>query len=258
VALAASGELVDRVAIVTGGGKGIGAVYCEELAREGAFVAVADVDEQAAAAQAERLLAAGGKALGVHVDVAEPASVDAMVRDVVAQFGRLDILLNNAAIFTPLHPLRPFWELPVEEWHQVMQVNVTGLFLCVRAAFPHLMESGRGRIVNIASTVALQGTPGFLHYVSSKAAVIGFTRALAREVGPYNITANAIAPGLTASETLLTKRPLSDLETLSQRGSIQRVQVPQDLVGAVVFLSSDRSAFITGQTLVVDGGVAFH
>jgi NAD(P)-dependent dehydrogenase (short-subunit alcohol dehydrogenase family) len=250
--------LAGRVAIVTGGGKGIGAHYVRALALAGARVAAADIDCEAAAATAKSLEPEGCDVLGLPVDVADPRSVDQMTARVVERYGRLEILVNNAALYTALLPKRSFHELEPEDWDRVLSVNVKGLFLCAKAAFPYLRESGHGRIINISSGTAFSGSPGFLHYVSSKGAVIAFTRALAREVGEHGITVNAIAPGLTASETATALYPAGEIESRAQTRAIKRVQLPEDLVGAVVFLASDQSAFMTGQTLVVDGGNVMH
>ena len=247
-------RLAGRVAIVTGGGKGIGAHYVQGLARAGARVAAADIDLTAARAAADRLGAQELDVLGLEVDVSRAESVERMVAQVVDRFGRLDILVNNAALYAALMPKRHFFELTPEDWDRVLAVNVKGLFLCAKAAFPHLKASGRGRIINISSGTAYSGNTGFLHYVTSKAAVIGFTRSLARELGEYDITVNAIAPGLTASETAVAAYPPGEIEARAQSRAIKRVQVPDDLVGTVTFLSSDAAAFMTGQTLVVDGG----
>jgi 3-oxoacyl-[acyl-carrier protein] reductase len=247
-------RLKDRVAIVTGGGKGIGPAYVQGLARAGARVAAADVDGAAAEAVAMRLCAEGLDVLGLQVDVSSAESVQRMVDRVVERFGGVDVLVNNAALFTALFPHRPFHELTEESWDRVLAVNVKGLWLCVRAAHPYLKRSGRGRVINISSDTAFSGVPGFLHYVSSKGAVIAFTRALAREVGDDGVTVNALAPGLTASETATQAYSTEWFETRAQQRALRRIQVPDDLVGAVVFLASDDAAFITGQTLVVNGG----
>lgn len=254
----ATGRLTGRVAVVTGGGKGIGAVYTDALVREGARVVAADIDGQAAEAQAARLRAEGADALGMVVDTADAASVEAMVRATVDRFGALDILVNNAALYTALLPKRPFWELDEATWDRVLQVNVKGLWLCARAALPHLRASGHGRIINISSGTVMAGSPGFLHYVSSKAAVIGMTRAMAKELGDFEITVNAIAPGLTASETGKAVQSIEELSAPLARRALKRVQVPEDLTGAVIYLASDEAAFVTGQTLVIDGGVSFN
>lgn len=253
-----TGRLAGRVAVVTGGGKGIGAAYTRGLVREGARVAVLDIDGSAASDQADKLSADGGEARGWRVDVADPASVDTVVGEVASHFGRLDILINNAALFTAILPKRPFWEIDPNDWDRVMQVNTKGLFLCARAAFPFLKESGSGRVVNIASTTSLTGRTGMLHYVTSKGAVIAFTRSLARELGPYNITVNTLAPGLTASDSALGVYTAEEMDASAQLRAISRRQVPEDVVGAVLFLASDEAAFMTGQLLVVDGGVSMH
>jgi NAD(P)-dependent dehydrogenase (short-subunit alcohol dehydrogenase family) len=256
--MGSDGRLSGRVAVVTGGGQGIGAAYALGLAREGARVALADVNADAANAQAQRLAANGYEALGVWVDVADEASVESMIRAVAERFGGIDILVNNAGIFASLMPKRSFAEIRAADWDLVMQINARGPFLCARAALPYLKASGRGRIINVSSGTVLSGTPGFLHYVSSKGAIVAFTRALAREVGEFNITVNTVAPGLTASDGALSSYSTEELEAPAKLRAIKRVQVPEDLVGAVVFLASDEAAFMTGQMLVVDGGLALH
>jgi NAD(P)-dependent dehydrogenase (short-subunit alcohol dehydrogenase family) len=251
-------RLKGRVALVTGGGKGIGAHYVRGLARAGARVAAADIDVAAAEETASRLTAEGGDVIGLRIDTSDAASVDEAIGEVVQRFGQLDILVNNAALYAALMPKRAFYDLEPADWDRVLAVNVKGLFLCARAAFPHLRDSGNGRIINISSGTVFSGSPGFLHYVTSKGAVVAFTRALAREIGEHGITCNAIAPGLTASETAVAAYPEGAFEARAKDRAISRVQVPEDLVGAVVFLATDAAAFITGQTLVVDGGNAFH
>ncbi len=252
------GRLLARVAVVTGGGQGIGAAYALGLARQGARVAIADVNGEAATAMANKLNAGGYDATGLCTDVSDESSVEAMVQAVVRRFGGIDILVNNAGIFASLMPKRNFWDIQPSDWDRVMQINAKGPFLCARAALPYLKASGRGRIINISSGTVAMGTPGFLHYVSSKGAVMAFTRALAHEVGAFNITVNTIAPGLTASDGALSSYSAEELEAPAKFRAIQRLQVPEDLVGAVVFLASDESAFMTGQMLLVDGGLAMH
>jgi 3-oxoacyl-[acyl-carrier protein] reductase len=251
-------RLQGRVALVTGGGKGIGAHYVRALARAGAKVAAADIDQAAAEETARRLSAEGAEVVGLAVDTSDADSVQRAVAQTVERLGRLDILVNNAALYAALMPKRAFQDLEPGDWDRVLAVNVKGLFLCARAAFSHLRASGHGRIINISSGTVFSGSPGFLHYVTSKGAVVAFTRALAREVGEHNITVNAIAPGLTASETALAAYPDGAFEARAKDRALARVQVPEDLVGAVVFLASDDAAFITGQTIVVDGGNAMH
>ncbi len=253
------GSLRGRVALVTGGGKGIGAHYVQALAGYGAKVAAADIDQAAAESTAARLTSEGGaEVIGLPIDVADEASVQRAVDQTVQRFGRLDILVNNAALYSVLMPKRKFWEETAEAWDKVLAVNLKGSFLCAKAAFPHLKESGHGRIINIASGTVFSGSPGFLHYVTSKGGVVAFTRALARDCGEFGITVNAIAPGLTASETALATYPEGEIAARASSRAIKRTEVPEDLVGAVCFLASDAAAFITGQTLVVDGGNVMH
>ncbi len=257
-------RLADKVAIVTGGGKGIGRVYVQGLVSEGAAVIAADIDEAAAQQVETALTAAGHQVLGLRVDVADEASVQHLVQRARERFGGVDVLVNNAGLFTalPMHP-NPWQDISVDEWDQVMAVNLKGVFLCSRNIIPVMKEQGGGSIINIASNVVMDGGRNRLHYVASKAGVVGLTRGLARMVGEYNIRVNAIAPGGTNSDTLLAARAASgqDAEAADRMWatvrSLKRAEVPEDLVGTVVFLASNDSAFITGQTIVVDGGQNF-
>ncbi|MGV6874726.1 SDR family NAD(P)-dependent oxidoreductase [Pseudochelatococcus sp. B33] len=250
-------DLAGQVVIVTGGGKGIGKVYVEAFARAGAAVLASDIDGAAAAAVAGELSDRGLKVVASRTDIADPISVDTMTRTALDTFGAIDVLVNNASLMSVL-PRRSWLEIPVEEWDRVMAVNLRGMFLCCRAVFPAMQEKGRGKIVNISSSRVWEGTPLRLHYTTSKAGVVGFTRALAREVGPFGITVNAVSPGNTLSETQVQSSDPAYLATKAQGRSIPRGQAPEDLVGAVMFLSSPASDFITGQTLNVDGGRAMH
>ncbi len=253
-------RLAGRVAIVTGGGHGLGKAYAQRLAAEGAHVVVVDIDGKAAYAVAQALTDQGfAKALGVMVDVANVASLDAMVRQIIEAFGRIDILINNAAIFATIPISRlPFDEVPVEEWDRTMEVNLKGVWLACRAVVPEMKKNNYGKIINIASGTAFKGTGGRIHYVTSKAGILGFTRTLAHELGAFNITVNCVAPGSTLSE----ERPAEDIQKYRQgRASsrpLQRMQLPEDLVGSIAFFASGDSDFITGQTLVVDGGAYMH
>lgn len=250
-------RLEQRVAIVTGAAQGIGAIYAAALAGEGAKVLIADIlDGEATAA---KIRDGGGDARYIRTNVSDAASVGEMVEAAISAWGRLDILVNNAAIWASLRA-KPFEEITVEEWDRVMAVNVRGPFLAARAAVPHMRQAGYGRIVNIASGTAYKGTPNFLHYVTSKGAVLSMTRAIAREVGGSGITVNTLAPGLVLSEQVVASPEL--LETLSApvlaSRAIKRDQVPEDLIGPLLFLVSDDSAFMTGEVTVIDGGSVMH
>jgi NAD(P)-dependent dehydrogenase (short-subunit alcohol dehydrogenase family) len=248
-------RLKGKVAIVTGGAMGIGKAIALRLAQDGASVVIADLQKYDRAA-AEIAKATGSRTLGLQVDVSSQADASRMAEEAMKAFGRLDILVNNAAIFSSLE-LRPFEDIPVEEFRRVMEVNIMGVWLCCRACVPHMRRGGYGRIVNLASGAPLKGVPLFLHYVSSKGAVIAMTRGLARELGKDRITVNALAPGFTLSENV-AKDPahVRQGEITKLTRAIQRDEKPEDLVGTVSFLASEDAAFLTGQTIVVDGGSA--
>jgi NAD(P)-dependent dehydrogenase (short-subunit alcohol dehydrogenase family) len=237
-------RLKGKVAIVTGGATGIGKAIAARLAKDGARVVIADLQKS------------DGAALNLQVDVSREDQVNAMAAETMKALGRIDILVNNAAVFSTLK-LRPFEDIPVEEFRKVMEVNIMGVWLCCRACVPHMRKGGYGRIVNLASGAPLKGVPLFLHYISSKGAVIAMTRGLAREVGKDGITVNSLAPGFTLSENV-AKDPLHvrQGEITRMTRAIPRDEKPEDLVGTVSFLASEDAAFITGQTLVVDGGSA--
>jgi NAD(P)-dependent dehydrogenase (short-subunit alcohol dehydrogenase family) len=246
-------RLKDKVAIVTGGARGIGACFCETLAAAGAKVVVADVLDGSPVV--DRIAKTQATAIYHHTDVTSSSSVESMVADVVRDFGTVDILVNNAGLFADL-ARKPFQDITSEEWDRVMAVNVRGSFECAKAVAPAMIESNKGRIVNIASGTVFKGFVGMAHYVSSKGAVVAMTRCLARELGPYNICVNAIAPGLTMSEAVVVNpewRGKTNAGTVASR-AIQRDQTPADLSGTLVYLCSDDSNFVTGQTIAVDGG----
>ena len=253
------GRLQDRVVIITGGAQGIGRVFGEGLAAEGAKIVVADIDREAGEEAVRALGKNGWEALAVRVDVSEPADVERMARATLDRFGRIDGLINNAALFQrPAMSRVPFEQIPVEEWDRLMAVNLRGIFLCCRAVVPAMKEQRYGKIVSISSGTVFYGAPNAAHYVTSKAGVIGLTRSLARELGEYQITVNAIAPGLVLSmDEVDAARDAQNRQRLQAR-AIKRTEVPQDLVGAAIFLTSSESDFITGQTLVVDGGAQMH
>jgi NAD(P)-dependent dehydrogenase (short-subunit alcohol dehydrogenase family) len=245
-------RLDERVAIVTGGAKGIGQAFCVGLAKEGAKVAVADLLD--GSETVEKVKAVGGEALALKVDVTSEASTQEMAQQVMDHFGRIDILVNNAGIY----PALPFQDMSFEDWKRVLAVNLDGIFLCTKAVYPHMMAQHYGRIVNISSGTVFLGSPNFAHYVTTKAGVIGFTRTLATEAGEYGITVNAIAPGLTATRTVVDGPLGTMLEGIIQMQALKRRQEPEDLVGALLFFVTDEGAFVTGQTIAVDGGLARH
>jgi len=248
-------RLEDKVIIVTGGAKGIGRAYCLGAAAEGARVVVADVaDPKQTVNEVE---ARGAQALGVECDVSREADTQRLATETLARFGRIDVLMNNAAVYGTLRR-RPLLEIPVEEWDRVMAVNLRGLFLCARAVFPAMKAQGGGKIINIASSTFFKGVPDFIHYTTSKGGVVGFTRSLARELGDYGIRVNAIAPGFTLSgdneQNISEERKRTNVQTRM----LKRAQVPEDLVGTFIYLASDDSGFVTGQTILVDGGGSVH
>jgi 3-oxoacyl-[acyl-carrier protein] reductase len=244
---------------VTGGGHGIGKAYCHGLAAEGARVVVAEIDERSGRAVAEEICASGGAAAAVRTDVADEVSTRAMAAFALERFGRIDVLVNNAAVFATIPISRVGIEdVPVDEWDRVMAVNLRGVFLASRAVLPAMKERGYGKIVNISSGTALSGSPLRIHYTTSKGGVLSFTRTLANEVGSHGITVNSIAPGNTLSEEDATPEVLAYKQKRAGARALGRVQLPADLVGTVVFLASADSDFITGQTIVVDGGAVMH
>jgi len=247
------GTLDGRVAIVTGGAQGIGRAIADGLAREGARIVVADLQhaEEAADSYAE--------GVGLTVDVSSEEDVARMVRDTVRRCGAVDVLVNNAGLYASL-AMRPFTEIPLDEWNRVMEVNVASMFLTTRAVVPVMRERGGGKIVNISSGTPFRGVPFLLHYVTSKGAIVAFTRALAKELGKDSIHVNCVAPGFTMSDGVKAHPEVVEKlrdASVSAR-TIQRDQVPEDVVGAVVFLCSPAADFVTGQTMVIDGGQYFH
>ncbi len=248
--------LKDKVVIVTGGAHGIGKAYCLGFGRAGARVVLADIDGEAAAHVASQVIQeTGAQALTVAVDVSDEESANQMAAKTLQHFGRIDVLVNNAAIFATIPMNRGRIEtIDLEEWDRLMAVNLKGPFLCARAVLPTMRAQKSGKIINIGSGTALHGPPGRIHYVASKAGVLGMTRTLAREVGDDNIQVNALVPGSTLSEENPTEEILRMRQAGMSNRALKRVQVPQDLVGAMLFLASPLSDFMTGHSLVVDGG----
>jgi NAD(P)-dependent dehydrogenase (short-subunit alcohol dehydrogenase family) len=245
--------LEGKVAVVTGGAKGIGESIARGLAAEGARIVIADLQG------AEEAAASYPDGVGLQVDVSSEADVERMAAETVERCGRIDVLVNNAGLYASL-AMRPFEQIPVEEWRQVMDVNVLSMFLTCRAVVPHMREHGGGRIINISSGTPFRGVPFLLHYVTSKGAIVALTRALAKELGSDEILVNCVAPGFTMSAGVQEHPEV--VEALGQVSvnarTLRRDQVPEDVVGAVVFLAGPSSTFITGQTMVIDGGQYFH
>ena len=242
-----------KVAIVTGGAQGIGRAIADGLAREGARIVIADLRGAEAAA------ARYTDGVGLTVDVASEADTARMAEETVARCGRIDILVNNAGLYATL-AMRPFDQIDVDEWRRVMDVNVMSMFLTCRAVVPHMRAQGGGRIVNISSGTPFRGVPFLLHYVTSKGAIVALTRALAKELGGDEVLVNCVAPGFTMSEGVKENeevvKALRDVSLASR--TLKRDQEPEDVVGAVVFLCGPGATFVTGQTMVIDGGQYFH
>jgi 3-oxoacyl-[acyl-carrier protein] reductase len=250
------GMLRGKVVVVTGGASGMGKIYATEIAGAGARVVITDLHADAAEAAAGEIRRTGADALGVGADIRYAEEVEKIASATREHFDAIDGLVNNAALMSEL-PRRSWLDIPIEEWDHVMAVNMRGTFLMCRAFHPLFRKSG-GSIVNIASTRALDGTPNRLHYTTSKAGIRGLTRALAREVGGNWIRVNAIAPGLTLTDNQVASSDPAYLTKIAEGRALERPQRPQDLVGTVLFLLSDAGSFITGQTIVVDGGRIMH
>jgi 3-oxoacyl-[acyl-carrier protein] reductase len=248
-------QLAGRVAIVTGGARGIGKAIALRLAAEGASVIIADIEDTLAAETAAEIEVLGRPALAVPTDVCAAPSVNAMVAATLGRFGRIDVLVNNAAIVDL--PRGPSEAIPEEQWDRVMLVNVKGPWLCVCAVLPVMRNQQSGKIVNLSSDMILSGVPGMLHYVASKGALAAMTRSLARELGPDGIRVNSIAPGLTITDAAMIHGQEAGERSIRTR-AIPRAETPEDITGTVVFLASAASEFMTGQLLVVNGGSVLH
>jgi 3-oxoacyl-[acyl-carrier protein] reductase len=252
-------RLKDKVAIITGGGIGIGKAYSIGFSAEGAKVVIADINYAAAKSVAKEIEQKGKESLALGTDVTNEQSTIEMAKATVDRFGRIDILVNNAALFTALGPAKQWDTIEVDEWDRVMAVNLRGLFLCSKAVVPYMQTQGGGKIINISSGTAYRGEIGRIHYVTSKAGILGFTRALARSLAGQNINVNCIAPGSTLSEGVIARGDQTPeaLDRIKAMRCVRKEMHPDDLVGTAVFLASDESEFICGQTIIVDGGTAF-
>jgi NAD(P)-dependent dehydrogenase (short-subunit alcohol dehydrogenase family) len=247
-------SLKDRVVIITGAGQGIGRVFAKAFALAGARAVIAERNEDKAASVAAEILKADGQALAVTTDVADEASINEMIEIVTDEYGRIDVLINNAGIFSTLE-MRPFDQIPLDEWERVLRVNLTGPFLCARAVLPAMRKAKWGRIINIASGAVRLGRPNYLHYIATKSALMGMSLSMARELGPDNITVNAILPGATFTEIERKTVTPEQKQRIIAMQCVPRAEAPQDLVGAALFLASEASAFVTGQSINLDGGV---
>jgi len=243
-------RLEQRTAIVTGAAQGIGRAIARGFAREGASVVIADVNQESARTVKNEIEAGGGKALAIRTDVSDESSVQAMAKESLAEFGRVDILVNNAGIF----PTSSVEEMSEEDWDRVIGTNLVGAFLCAKAVVPMFLEQGSGRIISLTSGRAFQGAKNGAHYAASKAGIIGFSKSLALELAPHGITVNVICPGITDTAQPRGHQTEEEMYAQGQRIPLGRIGQPEDLVGPAVFLASGAAAFVTGQTILVNGG----
>jgi NAD(P)-dependent dehydrogenase (short-subunit alcohol dehydrogenase family) len=249
--------LKDKVIIVTGAGTGLGKTCALEAARRGARVAVVDVDAGSAEESAKDIRSLGAECISVTVDISAEKDTTRMAKTVYDRYGRIDILVNNAGLWGTLRR-KPLEELSVEEWDRVMAVNLRGTFLSIKAVYPYMRDQKYGKVINISSGTQFFGSPFLLHYVTSKAGVLGLTRSVAREVGEHGICVNAVAPGLVLTEGSLSNTGRDRAEQLATQTILKRVANPADIVGPILFLAGPDSDFMTGQTIVVDGGMTLH
>ena len=248
-------KLEDRTAIVTGGASGLGRHYSEAIARHGATIAILDIGDCGAAAAAIDEAVGRQACLGIPTDVSDELSVKAAIASIIERTGRIDILINNAAVYSTLPPVS-FADIDVAAWDKVMAVNLRGAFLMVKHAAPAMIARRYGKIINVSSGTAYKGMPSMLHYVTSKGGILAFTRALSRELGEHNICVNTLAPGLIKTEGVHANsaRTAAIRDRIVQSRALQREGLAADLLGTLIFLASSDSDFISGQTIVVDGG----
>ena len=250
-------KLKNKVCLITGAGQGIGKYYAERLAEEGAKIVIAEYNEVTGKSVAEQITSNGFDALFVKTDVSNEDSTQAMARAAVEKYGRIDVLINNAAIFASLG-FKPFDQIPIEEWDQVMAVNLKGLWFCCKAVVPVMKEQQQGKIINTSSSAWDMGRPLYLHYITSKAGIVGFTRGLAKEVGEWNINVNCVSYAGIATEIERESYTPEAQEWVLNQQCIKRPAVPQELVGTILFLASDDSDFLSGQNIHPNGGFYFH
>ncbi len=250
-------KLKNKVCVITGAGQGIGKYYAERLAEEGAKIVIAEHNEVTGKSVAEQITSSGFEALFVKTDVSNEDSTQAMAKAAVEKYGRIDVLINNAAIFASLG-FKPFDQIPIEEWDQVMAVNLKGLWFCCKAVVPVMKAQQQGKIINTSSSAWDMGRPLYLHYVTSKAGIVGFTRGLAKEVGEWNINVNCVSyAGIVTEIERESYTPEAQERVLNQQ-CIKKPGVPQELVGTILFLASDDSDFLSGQNIHPNGGFYFH
>jgi 3-oxoacyl-[acyl-carrier protein] reductase len=249
------GRLENKVAIVTGGGRGLGKVYCLRMAEEGAKVAVADILDREAEETVGEIKAKGGSAIAVKANVTSESDTQRMAEETVKKFGRIDILVNSAGYYYGMGR-KPFYEVTSEEWDKAMLVNAKGTWLCAKAVFPQMKKQGKGKIINVSTEAVFAPTKGFIHYTASKAAVIGITRVLAGELGQYGICVNVIVPGVVDTAATRSYMTIEKFDVSSV--PLGRIELPEDVVGSVIFFASDDSDFVSGQSLLIDGARRVH
>ncbi|HEY3278188.1 MAG TPA: 3-oxoacyl-ACP reductase family protein [Syntrophorhabdaceae bacterium] len=249
-------RLEGKVVIITGAGKGLGKAFALRFADEGARLALATrKDMEGLKGAAKEVIAKGAECIWFQADVTKPEDVRKMADETAARFGKIDVLVNNAAYYFGVER-RPFNAIPMEEWDMMMNINVKGPWLCAQAVYPYMKAQGKGKIINLTSEVFFTGSNGFVHYVASKGGVVGLTRALAAELGPDNITVNGVAPGFTDTEASRTIADVTKYDV--SKTPLRRLGVAQDIIGAALFFASDDADFVTGEILLVDGGRAMH
>jgi 3-oxoacyl-[acyl-carrier protein] reductase len=249
-------SLRDRVVIITGGGQGLGRTYAHNFAAQGAIPVIAELNEENGARVVQEIEQQGGRALAVRTDVSDEASTLAMAEAALSAHGRIDCLINNAAVFSKI-TIAPFWELPVDEWKSAMDVNINGAFFCSRAVVPSMQEARWGRIINVASTTVPTGRANYLHYITSKSAMIGMTRSMARELGDYNVTVHLFWPGAVETEIERPSVSGAQFQAIAQQQCIKRPATMDEYAGFMLFLCSDDSEYMTGQAMAANGGIAF-